>query len=263
MSIRSNRAEQSRRQQAAAAREKRSRLIKGVVVGALAFALAGGMGLAALAGMGAQRGTPAPAAGTPTLAPASPQLAPRGANAAGDALLVAQGRAGTPTLTLYQDYQCPNCKTFEEGFGGMLVEGARAGDWTLQYKTMTFMDTNLGNTASTRAALAVACAADLEAHVPFSAEVFARQSGRAGFSDTLLREAIPAAVDLTGDALAGFQSCYDGRAAQEFVTAVDASAAGDGVQGTPSLAINGRVVDFDQVEPWSPDGLKAYVLANA
>ncbi|HHU38656.1 MAG TPA: thioredoxin domain-containing protein [Propionibacterium sp.] len=262
MSTRANRNEQARRRQEAASRQRRTQRIRAIVAGGVAVALAGGMGLAALGSLNTPRAT-TPPAGTPSVAPAAAPIVPQGANASGDALVVASGRDGTPTLTLYLDHQCPNCAVFEKEFGPLLADTARAGDWTLQHKTMTFMDDNLGNDSSTRAAIAAACAADHGQHGPFTDAVLARQAGRDGFPDAVLREEVPAQVGLRGDALAAFRACYDGRATAGFVATVNESALADGVKGTPTLAVDGTPVDLDAVDPFTPEGLKAYILANA
>ena len=267
MNVQANRREQLRRQQEARARAQVTRRIVGIVAVLIAAALIGILVYAFVNRTPAQVPATASASSTATT-PLAAQVVPAGANAEGNALVVAEGRAGTPTLTLYLDYQCPNCKSFEETFGPMLAQSAQAGDWTLQHKTMTFMDDNIGNTASTRAALGAACAADAGHYLDYSTQVYAHQAaaevrGAEGYSDALLRAELPAAVGITGDALTAFQACYDGRATQDFVAGVNASAGADGVRGTPTLAINGTPVDFNAVTPFTPDGLKAYILAHA
>lgn len=252
-----NRREQLKRQQEAAARQKRTFRIVGVAAGILALVLVGVLLFVFVSG--AQR-SPAPAAA---------QVVPAIASADRNALVVGEGRPGTPTVTLYLDYQCPNCKVFEQNYGAMLEETAAAGDWTLQYKTMTFMDTNLSNTASTRAALGAACSAtDVGTYSGYNTAVYANQAavevrGSEGFSDQLLRDTIPASVGITGDSLTTFQACYDGKATQDFVDAVDKSAYDDGVTGTPTLAVNGKPLDLGQVSDLSPAGVKQFILANA
>lgn len=268
VSSNSNRREQIRRQREAEARAQRTRRFIAIAAGLIALALVGILVYALVAGPNARQTTnPAGTSTTPTT-PLAAQLTPAGASTDKNAIVVAHGRPGTPTVTLYLDYQCPNCRSFEEGFGAMLADTAKAGDWTLQYKTMTFMDNNLQNTASTRAALAASCAADTEQYEAYHQQVYGHQAlqevrGSEGYSDVLLRETIPAAVGITGDALTTFRACYDGRATQDFVAQVDASAKADKVTGTPTLAVNGKKVDFNQVKPFTPDGLKAYLLANA
>ena len=268
MSTSANRREQVRRQQEAVARAQRTRRMIGLIGGAIALLLIGVLAYVMITSTAERTAAPVSTAGPTSVGPLAPQVIPRAANETSNALVVAKGRPGTPVLTLYLDYQCPNCRSFEEGFSGMLTQTARAGDWTLQYKTMTFMDAKLTNTASTRAAMAAACAAETDRFEAFSNLVYAHQAtrevrGSEGYSDQTLRDAIPPAAGITGDALTTFRACYDGRATHDFVAAVNESARADGVTGTPTLTINGRAVDFNQVAPFTPDGLKEYVLANA
>jgi len=55
-----------------------------------------------------------------------------------------------PTLVEYQDYQCPICKEYGSFYGTVLNKMSAEGSIILEYRTMTFMDSNLSNTASSR-----------------------------------------------------------------------------------------------------------------
>ncbi|QIK71147.1 thioredoxin domain-containing protein [Propioniciclava coleopterorum] len=257
-----NRRDQLRRQQEAAARQSRTTRIIGVAAGVLALVLIGVLVYAFVSQQPKGGET-----GGPGTTPLAAQIVPPNANADKDGLIVAQGAAGTPTVTMYLDYQCPNCRTFELGYGQMLDDEAKAGTWTLENKTMVFMDNNLQNTASTRAALAASCAATVDHYKEYSLEVYNNQAlqevrGSDGYSDQLLRETIPAKVGIAGDQLSTFQACYDGRATQDFVAAVDKAAYADGVTGTPSMAVNGKLLNLSLLKDTSPAGLKAFILAN-
>ncbi|MFZ2750401.1 MAG: thioredoxin domain-containing protein [Propioniciclava sp.] len=254
-----NRREQLRRQQAAAAKQQRTTRIIGVIAGVLALVL---IGVFAYVIVTSQQNK---AESTPTNTALAAQIVPPNANADSNALVVAQGAAGTPTVTLYLDYQCPNCRIFENNFGQMLDQEAQAGTWTLQNKTMTFMDSNLNNTASTRAALAASCAATVDHYAEYHLEIYNNQEtqevrGSVGYSDELLRVTIPTKLGFTSDQLTTFQACYDGRATQDFVTTVDKGAYTDGVTGTPTLRVNGKDVNYSNVT--SVAGLKELILAS-
>ena len=235
-----NRREQLRRQQAATAKQKRiTRIIIAIavvlgliLVGVFAWVLTNSLN---------RSGT--------TATPAAAQIVPPNANADQNALVIAEGAAGTPTVTLYLDYQCPNCRIFESTFGQMLDQEAKAGTWTLVNKTMTFMDSNLKNTASTRAAIAASCAATVDHYADYGLEIYNNQAtqevaGSVGYSDELLRTTIPTTLGFTAEQLTTFQACYDGRATEDFVTAVDKGAYADGVTTTPSLRVNGNTVTY-------------------
>lgn len=252
----SNRREQLRRQQEAQARQKRTNRIIGISAGVLALVLVAVLAVVLVQGMA--KSTPSTAA-----------ITPPNVNAAKNAIVVNPGKAaaGAPTLTLYLDYQCPNCRVFEENYGSMFETEGQAGTWTLEHKTMIFMDKNLSNTGSSRAAYAAACS-DVSGHyAAYNREVYANQEleetvGSVGFSDQVLRVTIPATVGITGEALTAFQACYDNRATRAFVESVDKSAYTDGVTGTPTLAVNGKVLSLAKLTDATPAGLKAFILAN-
>lgn len=151
-----------------------------------------------------------------------------------------------PVVDLYVDYQCPLCARLEGTLGPTLEELAKDGDITLIRHTMTFMDGNMGNTSSTRASIGAVCA-DLSGpgrYSDYHAEVFKAQPeivpGKESYSDTLLRETIPAKIGLSGQSLTDFQKCYDDRKPERFVGRVNVSAAELGVRTTPAMFRNGE-----------------------
>lgn len=249
-----NRREQLRRQQEAEAKRKRANRVVGIGALVLALVLVGVFVGVLLQSQGSK----------PTA------VVPPNANADATAIVVNHGgtpAAGAPVVTLYLDYQCPNCKTFETLHGPWLTEASATGEIVLQNKTMIFMDQNLRNTASSRAAIAAACSDVAGVYPAYDAAVFAAQPeqelvGSEGFPEVLLRETIPAQVGLTGEPLTQFQQCVDAGATQGFVEGVDKSAYNDGVTGTPSLAVNGTVLTLTN-ELWgNPEALRQAVLAG-
>lgn len=153
----------------------------------------------------------------------------------------------TPVIDVYLDYQCPNCKAFEESFGVLLNELAQNGDITLVNHTMNFMDGNLRNTASTRAAVAATCAdwAGPEFYSRFNNSIFAKQgaAGDEGYTDALLRDEIPKQVGIEGEELVAFQKCYDEKTPEPFVNKINEGAMKAGIKRTPSLLRNGEPVN--------------------
>lgn len=251
-----NRREQLRRQQEAARQRKRLNLIIGLVAGFVALVLIVIFAVVAWQQFSSDR--------------SSAQIVPVAANADANGLVVNESPApeGAPVVTLYLDYQCPNCRVFEQNFGSMLETEANAGTWTLQFKTMVFMDQNLKNTASTRAALAASCAANQGYYPAYNDTVYQNQAaqeivGDEGYSDELLRVTIPNTIGMSAGDITTFQQCYDDKATSDFVDAVSKSAYEDGVTGTPTLAVNGKILDLSQLTDSSPEGLKQFIVANA
>ncbi len=249
-----SRREQLRRQQEAAAKQKKFNRMIAFIAGGVALVLIGILIVVLV-----QNNTKVRA----------PQITPSFANTAGDALVINSNPApaDAPVVTIFIDYQCPNCKNFENVNGMMLEQEANAGTWTLQNMTMLFMEQNLSNTASTRAARAAACAPDSATYAAVSRAIFDHQEptevrGSVGYSDETLRQTVPTAAGLSGQDLTDFQACYDGEATLDFVKSVEKAAYNAGASGTPTLMVNGKFVQLTQDAARNPAALKALILAN-
>lgn len=180
------------------------------------------------------------------------QSTPTHANADKSGITVfpeATPKEGAPTVELYLDYQCPNCKNLEAQMGPWFKSLADKGEIGFEYRTMTFMDSNLKNDASTRAAIAAACSDNQGVYEKFHEGIYANQAqqeipGSEGYSDQLLRVDLPSQVGLSGQKLADFQACYDARATEEFVKGTNDKAAEAEVASTPTIHVNGKKLDL-------------------
>ena len=194
-------------------------------------------------------------------------VVPPNATAARDGIVVNPGKAkdGAPVVALYMDYQCPVCKKFETIYGPALTALAVSGDINLQYRTMTFLDNNLGNDASIRAGIGAACADVQGKYASYHNEVFSNQPATEGdgYTSALLRDQIPATLGLTGESLSGFQQCFDTRATQTFVKGTNDAAFKAGVNGTPTLKVNEKVIPLETISATSAADLGTLIKANA
>ncbi len=230
----SRREQLRQRQLEAAKRQQRTRLI--VVISAIvAIVLIGGAvwwGVAA-------RSTSTPQASGAQITPP---------NAVGDVGITVHPAgaktpaASAPTLMEYQDYQCPICKEYYTMFGPAFNQLVSQGKIKLEYRTMTFLDTNLKNDASTRAAVAAACADTVGEFEKYHDVVYANQptTEGAGFTDQQLRVTFAKDAGITGADLTKFQQCYDNKATLKFVQAVNTAAEQSGVTGTPTFKVSGN-----------------------
>ncbi len=202
----------------------------------------------------------------------SAAITPPDATSDGAAIVLSPGVAkqGAPVVELFFDYQCPICKQFETYFGDALTALAASGDIELHYRTMNFLDTNLNNDASLRAGIAATCADVVGAYSAFHNEIYAEQPATEGdgYSDTVLRDTIPAKVGITGKDLTTFQACYDNQSTKAFVTTM-----GDlGVQdlqkvtsqvATPTILVNGKDLPLSSFNNVSASGLLDLIKQNA
>ena len=81
-----------------------------------------------------------------------------------------------PTVTVYQDYQCPKCKAVEDALGKQLNELSTRGEIRLQYHTMTFLDQRIEGENSQRAAMAAAAADVVGKYEAYHDAVYSRQT---------------------------------------------------------------------------------------
>lgn len=222
--------------------KKANPAVVGTIIGVLVVLLA-------IAGYAAYRTwskiaeLPQPSPGATTGATPNPGGSgwPPHATPAGDGIIAnPKAPASAPVVKLYADYQCPACKRFEDTFGDTLDEMARADQIRLEVHTMTFLDTNLRNDSSRRAANAAACADEAGHYAAYHRALFAAQPANEGdgFPDGQLLGPIAQKAGITDTA--GFGACYRERRFASFVTGVDASAAKDGITGTPTLTVNGK-----------------------
>ncbi len=177
------------------------------------------------------------------------------------------GPATAPVVDLWEDFQCPNCKKFEGQTGTTLTDLADQGKARVVYHPLSFLDHNLDNSSSSRAANAFGCAIDAGAGADFHGVVFGNQPEEGvGFTDATLKEFGKNSA-ISGAALTTFDACVDKRTYAGWVRQVAAEMAKHGVTGTPTMFINGKRYDYavqGALNPvYTPEGLRAAVAAAA
>lgn len=190
---------------------------------------------------------------------------PVNATADRSGIVVNPGKAaqGAPKVEIFLDYQCPVCKQFESAFGSTLDDMAGKGEIELIYRTMTFLDNNLRNDSSLRAGVAAACADNAGKYSAYHNAIFAGQPEQEGqgYSTQQLRVDFASAAGITGDALSGFQSCYDTRATSSFVQGTNEGASKAGVNSTPTIMINGEKQNNNTLFQMTADAFRQQILS--
>lgn len=181
------------------------------------------------------------------------QIKPPNLNADGSGLVVNPRTTGdVPTVTVWFDFQCPECARMSETYGGVLNQLAGASQIKLEYKVMTFLDESRRGDSSFRAARAAFCA-DVQGALPtYHDAVFDHQSSD-GFTDEQLRVEFAQQAGLQGAELTAFQKCYDTSATAEVVRTAEGKARTGFDGSTPQISVNGRnpMVEADgRKVPW-------------
>ncbi len=155
--------------------------------------------------------------------------------------------AGAPLVELYEDFQCPHCKDFEDSVGPAISQIVADGSAEITYRPVAFLGDD-----SVRAQAAAGCAADAGEFVAYHHVLFAHQGD--GFSvDQLV--AFGAEAGLTGSA---FEACVRDQTYESWATASTQAFTRRGVGGTPAVYIDGEKWEPDQ---YTPDGLLAAIDA--
>ncbi len=162
------------------------------------------------------------------------------------------GKKAAATVDIWLDYQCPNCRRFEQNVGPTLDKLVRANHAQARYHVVAFLDeSSNGNRYSSRAANAAICASDVsvDTFIAYNDVLFGKidgkqvqpKEGTSGRTDTQL-EAYARRAGITGDKLTTFAACVADEQHKSFVAATTDSASRRGITGTPTVKVNGKRV---------------------
>ena len=189
------------------------------------------------------------------IAAVQPPVAPN--NTRAGAILVGDTTSNASRVTIFQDYLCPHCGTFESANGDQLTALVASGRITIEVHPLAILTSmSAGTKYSLRAANAAACVAD---HAPdsfleFNRALFAHQpkENTTGLTNTELAGLLPTAV-----ANSAVEECiHDGtfnrwvqsetnRAMTSPIPGTDL----DRVTSTPTILVDGELFRGDIGDP--------------
>lgn len=170
--------------------------------------------------------------------PAEGFAAPAGATA--DQTGVAVG-SGPVTVEIYLDYLCPACREFEAEAGETIDRYLAQERITVVYHPVAILDRYSTNEYSSRSAAGAGCAADAGRLSEYTEALYADQpdEGGPGHTNERLVE-IAAAAGLPGES---FGQCLSEGRYGDWVAHVTESMARRGVRGTPTVFVNGELLE--------------------
>jgi len=163
---------------------------------------------------------------------------------------------GLPTtIDIWEDPQCPVCKYFEDANGEYIDSLIRDKKATVRFHVLSFLGDE-----SVRAANASFCAADENRYLDFHKAIYRVQSPleNSGFWSNANLVSIGEKVGITSDS---FTNCVSDGQKVDLVKAHYDSMAKYGVQGTPTVFINGKLWERTTSE-FNPDEFRAAVEAK-
>ncbi|MEU8778820.1 thioredoxin domain-containing protein [Streptomyces sp. NPDC048606] len=244
------RLQEERERQKTRDKRRRTLVVSAAVVGVLGLAAVVGL-IAANAGSGSKD------------AKAGPVVAPSGATGK-DALAIETGKAGAPSrLTIWEDFRCPACKSFETNYKDTIHELEAKGLLTTEYHIVTLIDGNMGGTGSLKSANAAACAQDAGKFAAYHDVLFENQPTETDDAYGKNAKLLELAGKVDGLDTPAFRSCVEDGTHNSWVAkSYDAFKAGN-FRGTPTVLLDGKDIFADQSDPLTPQKLKAKVEAKA
>ncbi|MGN6303035.1 MAG: DsbA family protein [Angustibacter sp.] len=155
--------------------------------------------------------------------------------------VITVGQSSAPVeLKVYEDFQCPYCKQFEESSNDLITSYVQAGKVQVKYHPMAFLDEASSTRYSTRALNAAGCVVDStpSAFEKFHDLLYANQPAEksAGLPDAQL-------VDYAKQVGAGdISSCVKDLRFEGWTKRVTDQASKDGVVSTPTVFVDGKQI---------------------
>lgn len=228
---RAARAEQMRKEREKADKKQRNMITVGIVVVVIALIAAG-----AFAVSKAKKDN----------AVSTAYVAPKNANGAFGIDYTTEIATGKPAskpvkVTLYEDFQCPACKAFEAADGQFLKQSLAAGDISIEYRPISFLDSPVTDDYSSRAANMALCVlntSDVKTYTALHEILYTEQSPESGpgLKDSVLN-------DLAKQAGAADQAnCIKTKKYGPWIKKATAAFGKAGYTSTPTVVINGKQV---------------------
>lgn len=161
-----------------------------------------------------------------------------------DSYGIARGDDSAPVkLTVYEDFQCPICKQFEEWLGDTISQDVDAGDLQVIYRPIAFLDRASTTKYSSRSLETAGCVLDedgVDAFLKLHELLFANQPAEntAGLSD----DELAGFAEQAGADKSAVEACQADDTFSGWVKAATDQASKDKVQGTPTYRIDGQDV---------------------
>lgn len=143
-------------------------------------------------------------------------------------------------IEVFEDFQCTACITYSENVEPQIAENlVKTGKVYYVFRNYPFMDDGSASKDSDRAANAAMCASEQERFWDFHHILYANYTGGAGnFTDDRL---FTFARFLKLD-MGKFETCYNNAAYQDVIDNDIVEGDNIGVNGTPSLFVNGKQI---------------------
>ncbi|MEU3142836.1 MULTISPECIES: thioredoxin domain-containing protein [unclassified Streptomyces] len=177
---------------------------------------------------------------------AGPVVAPSGALGKDGLAVPAGEESAESTLTVWEDFRCPACKSFELAYRPTLHELTESGQLKIEYHLVTLIDGNMGGTGSLNSANAAACAQDAGKFTEYHDVLFDNQPPEPddAFADNA--KLIELAGKVEGLDTPAFRSCVEDGTHDSWVAKSNEAFQKGGFSGTPTVLLGDKNIYQDR-----------------
>ncbi|MEU4211513.1 thioredoxin domain-containing protein [Streptomyces sp. NPDC026206] len=239
---------QEQRQQEESRAKRRRTLIAGVVVVAV---LGVGAGVAALVAGSRQ--------GKDNKQQSGPLVAPQGAIGKDNLAIPVGNPAAKATLVVYEDFRCPACSQFENGFRETINDLEGKGRLKAEYHLVALIDKNLRGSGSLNGANAAACAQDAGKFAAYHDELYKNQPPETDDAYGKKSRLLELAGKVDGLKSPAFEKCVNDGTHDSWVQKSQDNFSTSGLRGTPTVLLNGKSLYGDPTKPLTPEKFRQLV----
>lgn len=236
-----------RQKQKSADKRRRALIVGASVVGVL--------------GVAAAIGVVAANAGKDKEGASGPVVGPSGAQGK-NGLVIPVGKDGAKsTLTVWEDFRCPACKSFEDAYRSTIHELTDAGKLKVEYRLATLIDGNMGGSGSRNAANAAACAQDTGRFPTYHDVLYQNQPPETDDAFAKDDKLVELARKVDGLDTPAFRRCVEDGTHNGWVVKSNEAFQKGRFGGTPTVLLDGRNIYQDR--SMTPAKLKQMVEAKS
>ncbi len=182
---------------------------------------------------------------------------PKGATGKDDLAIPVGKDSAKSTLTVWEDFRCPACKSFEDTYRPTINELTDSGALRVEYHTVTLIDGNMGGSGSLHAGNAAACAQTAGKFRDYHDVLFENQPEETDDAFAKNSKLIELAGKVDGLVTDTFTSCVDDGTHNSWIAKSYKAFQDAGHSGTPTVLLNGKNILGDNT--LTPDKLKKMV----
>ncbi|MBM3703453.1 MAG: protein-disulfide isomerase [Actinobacteria bacterium] len=179
---------------------------------------------------------------------------PPGASAA-DGYGIVFNADKSPTINIWEDFQCPSCKRFEDTNGAKIAEVINQGKAKVVFNTLSFLGPE-----SVVAGMGAGCAADQGKFLEYKKFLYDNQQQEG--SGTWDKPYIISMATAMGLDETKFSACLNTDKYRKWLTNVSAAGGEANINGTPTVVIDGNIIESDQqgINYYTPEGFNAQLV---